>query len=149
MSLLQADDPPPYPVDDAALHHVFEGGWIWVLRFNNGITSAGVAATQRLASELNFAEGEPAWHRLIDRLPMVKEQFAAAEIQLPFIHAPRLSFRGGQVTGPGWVLLPSAAGLVDPLLSTGFPLTLLGIARLAEAIEKNWGAETFSQRLSE
>jgi FADH2 O2-dependent halogenase len=37
-----ADDLPPYPVDDAALHHIFEGGWIWVLRFNNGLTSAGV-----------------------------------------------------------------------------------------------------------
>ena len=37
---------PPYPVDDAAVHHVFDGGWIWVLRFNNGITSAGVAATE-------------------------------------------------------------------------------------------------------
>src|ERR1700733_14042177 len=38
-------DTPPYPVDDAAVHHVFEGGWVWVLRFNNGVTSAGVAAT--------------------------------------------------------------------------------------------------------
>src|SRR5438046_2310971 len=23
----------PYPVDDAAVHHVLDGGWIWVLRF--------------------------------------------------------------------------------------------------------------------
>src|SRR5688572_1768156 len=35
---------PPYPPDDAAVHHIFPGGWIWVLRFGNGITSAGVAA---------------------------------------------------------------------------------------------------------
>ena len=35
---------PPYPPDDAALHHVFEGGWIWVLRFRSGIVSAGVIA---------------------------------------------------------------------------------------------------------
>ena len=39
----------PYPIDDAAMHHVFDGGWVWVLRFNNGITSAGVAATSLLA----------------------------------------------------------------------------------------------------
>jgi FADH2 O2-dependent halogenase len=31
----------PYRCDDAALHHVLADGWIWVLRFNNGITSAG------------------------------------------------------------------------------------------------------------
>src|SRR6185503_15467597 len=41
-ALVQSSEAPPYPVDNAALHHVFPGGWIWVLRFNNGITSAGV-----------------------------------------------------------------------------------------------------------
>jgi FADH2 O2-dependent halogenase len=33
-------------------------------------------------------------------------------------------------------LLPSAAGVIDPLLSTGFPLTLLGIGRLARVLEE-------------
>lgn len=32
-------------------------------------------------------------------------------------------------------MLPSAAGVIDPLLSTGFPLTLLGIGRLLEILE--------------
>ena len=31
----------PYPCDDAALHHVLADGWVFVLRFNNGLTSAG------------------------------------------------------------------------------------------------------------
>ena len=35
-------------------------------------------------------------------------------------------------SGRHWALLPSAAGVIDPLLSTGFPLTLLGIGRLAD-----------------
>src|SRR5258706_11424791 len=39
----------PYPPDDAALHHVFPGGWIWMLRFNNCITSAGAALTAYVA----------------------------------------------------------------------------------------------------
>src|SRR6266511_44127 len=52
---------PPYPVDDAAMHHIFEGGWIWVLRFNNVVTSAGVAADGELAGELRFADGAAAW----------------------------------------------------------------------------------------
>jgi FADH2 O2-dependent halogenase len=46
-----------------------------------------------------------------------------------------------------WALLPSAAGFVDPLLSTGFPLTLLGISRLAEIIAGAWGAAEFAPRL--
>ena len=68
---------PPYPVDDAAVHHVFEGGWVWVLRFNNGVTSAGVAATQDVAQELALSEGEAAWQRLLDRLPALRAQFEA------------------------------------------------------------------------
>jgi FADH2 O2-dependent halogenase len=32
-------------------------------------------------------------------------------------------------------MLPSAAGVIDPLLSTGFPLTLLGILRLLDVLE--------------
>jgi len=35
-------------------------------------------------------------------------------------------------------MLPSAAGFIDPLLSTGFPLTLLGVLRLARLIESHW-----------
>ena len=38
--------------------------------------------------------------------------------------------------GPAWALLPSAAGVIDPLLSTGFPLTLLGILRLVDLLER-------------
>ena len=37
---------------------------------------------------------------------------------------------------PAWALLPSAAGVIDPLLSTGFPLTLLGILRLVDLLER-------------
>lgn len=128
----------PYPVDDAAVHHVFPGGWIWILRFNNGITSAGAAITTRLARELRLEEGEAAWRRLLDRLPSVKAQFADARATLPFVHLPAVAFRNRAVCGDGWAMLPSAAGVIDPLLSTGFPLTLLGIGRLVDLLERTW-----------
>ena len=127
----------PYPADDAAVHHVFPGGWIWVLRFNNGVTSAGVSAEPALARALRLEEGAPAWERLLARLPTVRDQFADAGAILPFVHRPRLPFRAGRAAGPGWTLLPSAAAFVDPLLSTGFPLTLLGIERLVGAVERH------------
>ena len=125
-------DNPPYPVDDAAVHHIFDGGWIWVLRFANGITSAGAAAS------FSLGEGESAWRRLIDRFPAIRRQFASAQPVMPLVHAPRLSFRSGAIAGRRWALLPSAAGFVDPLLSTGFPLTLLGVSRLARVMELDW-----------
>lgn len=139
---------PPYPVDDAALHHVFEGGWIWVLRFANGITSAGVAATRALAERVRLCEGAPAWARLLELLPTVREQFVQATPERPFTYASRLSFRSGTVAGKRWALMPSAAGFVDPLLSTGFPLVLLGIGRLAEVLETDWNSAQFEHALT-
>jgi tetracycline 7-halogenase / FADH2 O2-dependent halogenase len=137
----------PYPVDDAAVHHVFDGGWVWVLRFNNGVTSAGVAATQAAAAELKLSEGEPAWRRLLSRLPVLRSQFEHAIPCQPFRHMPSVSFRSGTIAGKQWALLPSAAAFVDPLLSTGFTLTLQGVERLAQILQRDFDSADLSVRL--
>lgn len=126
---------PPYPAEDAAVHHLFDGGWIWVLHFNNGVTSAGVAATDELAGLLRLSEGESAWRRLLAKMPPLEQQFADARCVRPFGYIPRVSCLSARVVGERWALLPSAAGFVDPLLSTGFPLVLLGIERMARVLE--------------
>jgi FADH2 O2-dependent halogenase len=144
-----SEDTLPYPIDDAAVHHVFDGGWVWVLRFANGVTSAGVAATQAVATELRLSEGEPAWQRLVDRLPRLRSQFERAVPCQPFRHTPVVSFRSGVMVGPRWAMLPSAAGFVDPLLSTGFTLTLKGIERLARILasdELPRGLESYARQ---
>jgi FADH2 O2-dependent halogenase len=106
-----------------------------MLRFNNGITSAGAALTGPIAAAVGAADGDAAWTRLLARLPSVRDQFRDARAVRPFVHAPRLAFRSGQVAGRRWAMLPSAAGIVDPLLSTGIPLTLLGVGRLLDLLE--------------
>src|SRR6185503_15404385 len=140
---------PPFPVDAAAMHHVFDGGWIWILRFNNGITSAGAALTDPVATALRAGDGAPAWDRLLATLPSVRDQFRGARAVLPFVHTPRLAFRSREVCGRRWALLPSAAGVIDPLLSTGFPLTLLGIIRLARLLKSHWQHPSFAQALED
>jgi tetracycline 7-halogenase / FADH2 O2-dependent halogenase len=145
----RTDEIPPYPIDDAAVHHVFDGGWIWVLRFNNGLTSAGVAATDELAERLRLTEGPAAWQKLLTLIPALNEQFGGAKPERGFTHLPRLAFRSASIAGERWTMLPSAAGFVDPLLSTGFPLTLLGVLRMAEIIERDWDTDQFSLRLKD
>jgi tetracycline 7-halogenase / FADH2 O2-dependent halogenase len=140
---------PPFPVDDAALHHVFPGGWIWVLRFNNGLTSAGAALTGPVADSIEIG-AEGAWDRLLGRLPSIARQFHAARPVRPFIHSRRLAFRSATVSGRNWALLPSAAGVIDPLLSTGFPLTLLGIQRVIRLLESDrWDGQAFADGLAD
>jgi FADH2 O2-dependent halogenase len=82
------DGAPPYPVDDAALHHLFDGGWMWVLRFDNGITSAGFALEDRLADDLRLADGAEAFPRVLERLPSIREQFAGATAVEPWRRIP-------------------------------------------------------------
>ena len=127
----EAGEVTPYPIDDAALHHVFDGGWMWVLRFGNGVTSAGIAVDEWLASELRLADGEPAWRRFLGRFPSIASQFSSARAIREFTWMPRVSYRASSAAGDGWAMLPSAAAFVDPLFSTGIPMTLLGIERLA------------------
>jgi tetracycline 7-halogenase / FADH2 O2-dependent halogenase len=127
---------PPYPPEQAAVHHVFDGGWIWVLKFNNGLTSAGVAATAPVAEKFQFRSGAPAWRKLLRKLPSLAESLEPARAVMPFVWQPRVAFQSATVTGRRWALLPSAAGVVDPLLSTGFPLTLLGVKRLARILQR-------------
>ena len=62
--------------------------------------------------------------------------FAGASPVRAFDWQPRLAFRARAAAGPRWALLPSAAAFVDPLFSTGFPLTLLGIERLGRLLER-------------
>ena len=127
----------PYPIDDAALHHVFDGGWMWVLRFGNGVTSAGVAVEDWLADDLKLAEGQPAWDRFLARYPSIAAQFADARPIRSFTWMATLPYRAAQAAGERWAMLPSAAAFIDPLFSTGIPLTLLGIERLAGLLAEN------------
>jgi tetracycline 7-halogenase / FADH2 O2-dependent halogenase len=147
--LHDAIDEPPYAPDDAALHHVFPGGWIWMLRFNNGIVSAGAALTDEAGQRLRASEGAPAWSRLLDELPAVRAQFDRARPTMPFVYSPRLAFRTERVAGSEWALLPSAAGVIDPLLSTGFPMTLLGVSRLLEILGNTKAGVEREMRLRE
>jgi FADH2 O2-dependent halogenase len=80
-------------------------------------------------------------------MPPLKKQFADAKTTRPFTLMPRVSFRSSAIAGQRWAMLPSAAGFVDPLLSTGFPLTLLGVSRLAELIERDWDTPQFAGKL--
>lgn len=144
----QETESPPYPVDDAAVHHLFPGGWIWVLRFNNGITSAGVSLTSDSSLELDLENPEGAWKKLMEQFPSIRDQFSKAVPCEPWSSLKSTSFQSSRITGTGWAMLPSATGFVDPLLSTGFPLTLLGIQRLGKAFSMGFDDSRFESEMN-
>ena len=139
----------PYPIDDAAVHHVFPKGWFWALAFNNGITSAGVTAADNWAAQAFHSEKNAAWAAVLSRFPALQRAFADAAAVGPFFHQRRVSFLSCSTHSLRWALLPSAAAFVDPLFSTGFPLNLLGIVRLGGLMDRFFESPEWSSRLEQ
>jgi FADH2 O2-dependent halogenase len=141
--------PIPYPTDEAALHHVFPGGWMWVLHFNNGLTSAGFSlTTSGHFKESCLMEPARAWNEMVSQFPTIQEQFRHAKPVTPIYQSQEVSFCRNICAGNRWVSLPSAYGFTDPLLSTGFALNLTGIARLALFIKSaGWDVEKMGRFL--
>ena len=137
----------PYPCDDAALHHVFDGGWMWVLRFDNGVTSAGFALDPDRFPRETSDSPEAEWATMMARLPAVAKQFERAKPIVPWRQTGRMQRRLAQCAGPNWVMLPNTAAFHDPLHSTGNTFTLIGIERLMDMFERCWGRAELSDEL--
>lgn len=124
----------PYPCDDAALHHCFDGGWMWVLPFENGITSVGFSLDCRSFPVPPDLTPEAEWQVMLQRFPSIQEHLKHAENILPsrkLVRSGRMQRWTTQATGQNWLMLPATAGFLDPLHSTGNAHTLSGIERLA------------------
>src|SRR5262249_13979127 len=80
----------PYRCDHAALHHLLNEGWIWVLRFNNGVTSAGVMYDGELRAPDDRATPAAEWAALLRRYPSIARQFARAEPVQPWVRTGRI-----------------------------------------------------------
>ena len=123
----------PFACDAAAVHHVLDEGWMWQLRFDNGVTSAGfVLEDLELHGDRHLE-----WRTLLSRYPSLQDQFADAQIVAPedgLRQSPRLQRLWWPICGSDWALLPSAAGFIDPLHSTGIAHSLFGVERLVETV---------------
>jgi len=138
-----------FPCDAAALHHIIDGGWMWVLRFDHGITSAGFVLDPILHPIRAGEPPEAEWQRLLNNYPSLARQFVSAEPVRPFVRSGRLQRRLTRAAGADWVLLPHSAGFLDPWLSPGIAQTLFAVERLgrifAEGRPKSHGVERFAQ----
>jgi FADH2 O2-dependent halogenase len=124
----------PYPPDQSAIHHIVEGGWIWSLRFDHGTVSAGATLTEESYSPMRDQTPESIWSYLMSKHRDLEPIFRKATPLYPMRKIHRTGFQMNRSFGNRWILLASSAGFVDPLLSTGFPLTLQSIQRLAPAL---------------
>lgn len=150
--LYAAANPPshdhPFDCDAAALHHIFDGGWMWVLRFDNGVTSAGLVLDNGCHPPDAARTPADEWSHIVGQYPSIAQQFALAKPIMPLHRTGRLQRLTGPIAGRDWALLPSAACFVDPLHSTGIAHTLTGIERLIDILAESTDPDRRAQRLA-
>lgn len=124
----------PFPCDAAALHQVVDNGWMWVLRFDHGIVSAGFSLDPDAHPIRTDESPEDEWRRLIRSHPSLLRQFGAAEATRPLVRTNRLQRRVTRAAGDDWALLPHTAGFQDAWLSPGIAQTLFAVERLGRIL---------------
>ena len=125
----------PYPDDWAAVHHIIDEGWMYSLRFDHGVTSAGFLLRKSVPGT-----PDEMWRHLLERYPTIGALFCDARPLVPLAYKPRIQHRLTRAAGKGWAMLPHAFAFVDPLFSTGIAWSLRAIERLASCFEN--GAPT-------
>lgn len=139
----------PFPCDAAALHQIIDHGWMWVLRFENGVTSAGFSLDPAFHPIRPGEAPAAEWHRLLRTYPSLARQFARAEPVRPFVRTGRLQRRLSRASGPDWALLPHAAGFLDAWLSPGIAQTLFAVNRLGRILADESPGPGRERRLEE
>ena len=140
----------PFDPDASALHHVFDGGWMWMLRFENEVVSAGLALDESRHPLDPNAPPEHEWGRYVAAHPSLARLFAETRLAAApgcIIRTPRLQRRVTRAAGSSWAMLPHTAGFVDPLHSTGIAHTMSGVERLMGILESSWGRPAMAEAL--
>ncbi len=123
----------PYPEEWSAVHHLTSQGWMYQLRFDDGLTSVGVLVDD---PKIDLLDPEGAFHRWISGYPSLGRQFEDARPVRPIALA-RPAGRARVAFGRRWALLPHAYAFFDPLFSTGIAWSLLGVERLVDILTES------------
>lgn len=138
---ISIQDSLPWKMSEGTLHHVFDGGWLWVIPFNNHkdskneLVSVGLMLDpDRFPVDLTIPPEED-FKTFITRFPTLAKQFSQFESVMPWVRTPgAIQFRSSQSMGKRWALLGSANGFVDPLFSKGLYHTFVSVSLLNEAL---------------
>ncbi|WP_420597051.1 NAD(P)/FAD-dependent oxidoreductase [Deinococcus sp.] len=149
------DTKQPTPWHEGTLHHLFDGGWMWVIPFNNrpesqtDLVSVGLNLDNARFPKREGISAEQEWAGFLASQPGIAGQFENAQIDFPWISTGRTQFSSTHTFGDRWMLMSHAAGAIDALFSRGMANTMAVIEafvpRFMEAhAEQDYRAERFA-----
>ncbi len=132
----------PFRLSEGTLHHLFRGGWLWVIPFNNHpaatnpLCSVGLQLDPRLHPLRPDLSPEAEFLDFIKDYPDVLAQFGGARAVRDWMRIDRLQYSARHIVGDRCALLAHAAGFVDPLYSKGLYVTHASLFLLADLLIK-------------
>lgn len=126
----------PSPWYHGTLHHVFDGGWLWVIPFDNHeearnrLCSVGLTLDERVFPKPSISPQQE-FDEFLRRFPEIAEQFRAAKAVRPWVATGRLQYSASNTVGDRYCLTSHAAGFIDALYSRGLTNTLEIVNSLA------------------
>ncbi|MFJ2767084.1 NAD(P)/FAD-dependent oxidoreductase [Streptomyces sp. NPDC087300] len=144
----------PNPWHHGTLHHVFDGGWLWVIPFDNHadsinpLCSVGLTLDPRVFPK-DDTPAQEEFDAFLGRFPEIAWQFRNAKAVRPWVSTGRLQYSAKQVVGERFCLTSHAAGFIDALYSRGLTNTMelvnaLGWRLIAASRDGNWSLERFA-----
>ncbi|GAA0458574.1 halogenase [Actinoplanes capillaceus] len=127
------------PLGQATMHHIFDGGWMWVIPFNNHrdatnpLTSVGLMLDRRKHPEPDGTP-EQEFRKIVSAYPTMARHFAEARAARPWIGSGRIQYSSPHLLGPRLIQLPHAANFIDPLYSSGMSVLIVAVDLIAEAL---------------
>ncbi|MFI5907523.1 NAD(P)/FAD-dependent oxidoreductase [Dactylosporangium sp. NPDC051541] len=140
---------------EGTLHHLFDGGWLWVIPFDNhsgsesDLVSVGLSLDTKRFPKVDGVTPEQEWADFLSRYPAIARQFEGAESAFRWISTGRTQFSSKRTVGDRWVLMSHAAGAIDALFSRGMANTMAVIEAfvpryLAARRDRDFSAERFA-----
>ena len=130
----------PFPVEQGTLHHIFDGGWLWVIPFGNHprstnpLCSVGLLLDPRVHPQRDDLTAEEEFFDFIGRYPDIHAQLGKARAVRSWTRAGRIQYSSKQVVGDRFALLGHAVGFIDPLFSKGLYESMMSTLVLAHLL---------------
>ena len=146
----------PKRLNSGTCHHIFDGGWLWVIPFNNRkrstnpLVSVGLSFDSRRVPRPSGLSPEGEWKQFLERFPSIREQFKNARAVSEWVATDRLQRSCRTSVGKRNCLMAAAhgSGFVDALFSRGLAnstevINALAARLLAALIDDDFSAERF------
>jgi len=129
----------PFSLSEGTHHHVFEGGWMWIIPFNNhaeasnNLCSVGLLLDPRVHPPREDLSPEEEFFDFIRKYPAMARHLQGAQSVRKWVRTGRIQYSSTQCVGTRFSLLGHAAGFIDPLFSKGLYTSLAAVLNFGQA----------------